>query len=605
MVTKSLGRYQLHTRLGRGGMGEVWLASARGAAGFEKMVAVKCLHSRFSKDVERTRGLLREAMLGVSLDHEHVVQVFDLGEDEGTYFVAMEYVRGYSLAHVLQYLAARGQKMPVRYAVYLVRALCRALEYVHAEHGDADRAIALVHGDVSPSNLLLSLDGRIKLSDFGVAAIDSERGDPIVGKLAYLPPEALAGSRRAQSWDVYAACVVLLAALAGLPTPQAVKDAVRGVVRGKPGDVLGRDDVSAALVSVLTTGLSPQPERRFADARALRKALDQALPRDVDDADDYAAWIAGIFSSDSFIGAHGELPATGGFSDEVEMSPFLAETMAVETEQSTLKVRRSRPIRFGLSPAMGAEGAREIGAQIGATLSRLLERDIVPVVLGDYRALVDTLCVGEVDLAWMPPVAYLQAWERGATVLAAAVREGDATYESALFVRSDSPAAQVSDLKGCSAAWVNRDSASGYVFAAALIVESLGPLAEVLGRQHFFGSHTAVCEAVMNGWADFGATYAVRDPAGRLHASGWTDASIDDAEMRVIGYSHPIPGDNISCRPAFPSKLREGLQEILGRLHEDRGGEMLLDTIFHAQRFAVVEHDLYEPVRSIIAAVQR
>ncbi len=586
-------------------MGEVWLASAQGAAGFEKMVAVKCLHSRFTKDVERTRGLLREAMLGVSLDHEHVVQVFDLGEEDGTYFVAMEYVRGYSLAHVLQDLKARGQRIPVRYAVYLVRALCRALEYVHAEHGDAARSIALVHGDVSPSNLLLSVDGRIKLSDFGVAAIDNELGAPVVGKLAYLPPEALAGGRREQSWDVYAACVVLLAALAGAATQEEARAAVRRAARGQLREVLGRDDLPAALVSVLSSGLSAQPERRFSDARALRKALDQALPRDVDDADDYAAWIAGIFGSESFIGFHGELPATGGFSDDVEMSPFLAETMAVQTEESTLKVRRSQPIRFGLSPAMGAEGAREIGAQIGATLSRLLVRDVIPVVLGDYRALVDTLSAGEVDLAWMPPVAYLQAWERGASVLAAAVREGDATYESALFVRNDSPAHAVADLRGCSAAWVNRDSASGYIFAAALIAERIGALPDVLGRQHFFGSHTAVCEAVMNGWADFGATYAVRDSDGTLHASGWLDALDDASAVRVIAYSHPIPGDNITCRPAFPSKLRAELQEILSHLHEDKSGRMLLDTIFHAQRFAVVEHDLYEPVRAIVAAVQR
>jgi serine/threonine-protein kinase len=186
-------------------MGEVHLAVVRGAAGFEKLVAIKFLEDRLVRDRELTRGLLREAFLGVQLDHEHIVSVLDLGEDEQRTFIVMEYVRGFTLAHVLSHLDAIGQGMPLAAALHVVRATLDALAYLHRVRGTDGKALGLVHGDVSPSNVLLGGDGRIKLSDFGVATIgtDPEPGT-VAGKLQYLPPEAFAGVPRSLAWDVYA-----------------------------------------------------------------------------------------------------------------------------------------------------------------------------------------------------------------------------------------------------------------------------------------------------------------------------------------------------------------------------------------------------------------
>ncbi len=601
-MSESLGRYQLHRRLGQGGMGEVWLATIKGAVGFEKTVAVKRLHERLAGDPDRIRALLREAVLGVSLDHEHIVQVFDLGEDSGRYYVAMEFVRGHSLSHVLEHVATRGDYVPVRHAVHIVRCLCCALEYVHGFRDGSGEKRFLIHGDVSPSNVLLGVDGRIKLSDFGVATIGRELSGAIVGKVAYLPPEALAGADRAQSWDVYASAVVLLATLRGDSAASRAAELLRVTVKSGVAAALGRDDVPAELVALLERGSSPQEQRRYASAQELRDGIDAAFPRKVDDAEKYQEWIASLYRSPSFVGDHGALPSTGTLSKEIELSPFLAETIAASEERSTSRIRRARPIRFGISPAVGSEGARKIGNQVAETLARVLEREVIPVVLADYRMLLDCLSGGDVDLAWMPPLAYLDAWDRGATPLVAAVRGDGSSYESAIIVATEARLDCIEDLRGKTAAWVNRDSASGYVFAAGLVADELGPLQQTLGEQHFFGSHRAVCEAVAKGWANFGATYAKRDE-GKLSSCGWWDMLDDQDVLRPIAFAGPIPADNIACRPAFPRRLRDELKELFEGLHHDDAGRELLSTLFGASRFEAVEHEHYEPLRAIVAAV--
>jgi serine/threonine-protein kinase len=204
-----LGRYRIVQPLGRGGMGEVYLATAQGAAGFTRPVAVKVLRPGAASDPDKIRRLLREARLGGELDHEHLVQVLDLGEEDGRWYVAMEYVRGYTLGHVIAYVAQHEESIPIQAAVHVVRAVASALAHLH------DAQPGLMHRDVSPSNVLLGVDGKIKLSDFGVAALTgSAETERVAGKAGYLPPEAFDGARPTPSWDVYALGVTLWEAIA-------------------------------------------------------------------------------------------------------------------------------------------------------------------------------------------------------------------------------------------------------------------------------------------------------------------------------------------------------------------------------------------------------
>ena len=198
-------------------MGEMYLARAQGAAGFEKLVTAKILRRHVSASRDRITDLLREAFIGVRLDHENIVQVLDLDEHDGAYFIVMEYVRGFALRELITSFSARGERLPVRAVAHVGRCIADALEYVHRVRGPQRRPLGLIHRDVSPSNILLGAEGRIKLSDFGVATVarDTTRPGTVIGKPRYLPPKARHGEAATQAWDVYALGVVLLGALAG------------------------------------------------------------------------------------------------------------------------------------------------------------------------------------------------------------------------------------------------------------------------------------------------------------------------------------------------------------------------------------------------------
>src|SRR5262249_50691151 len=151
------------------------------------------------------------------------------------------------------------------------------------------------------------------------------------------------------------------------------------------------------------------------------------------------------------------------------------------------------------------------------------DREVRQVVVGDYQELVDAVCEGEVDFAWMSPLSFVRSAERGAGVVALAQRYGRPTYEAAIIVRAGSPLISLADINRHSIAYVDRESASGYLFPADLIGRELGRPSEVLSEQHFVGSHKAACDAVRRRWTDAGVTYVVRDAASRIIHAGWLD----------------------------------------------------------------------------------
>ena len=598
------GRYQLIRSLGRGGMGEVHLAVARGAAGFEKLVAIKLLDERLVREPDVARGLLREAFLGVHLDHQHIVSVLDLGEDDGRFFVVMEYVRGYTLAHVLSGLAAAGRPAPLAVAMHVARAVLDAIEHLHELRGDGGARLGLIHGDVSPSNVLLAVDGRIKLSDFGVATLEGDalEGRTIAGKLPYLPPEAFAGAPPSQAWDVYAAAALLHEVLAGErafagDTIEGLREALR---RGPAPLAVRRPDVPAALAAALERALAFHPERRLGTLGGLRAALDEAAPRQVGDADAHRALVGALFADPEFVQRHGELPSAGGFSVEQERAVVVDSTAVAP---KTMGRVRPRPLRFGLTPALGATAARDLAVRFSRVLTMRLDREVRPVVLGDYSMLVDCLADGEIDLAWTPPVTFASAAERGAGLLVKMVRGGQAVYASALITRGDSPLAALAELRGADVAWVDRESAAGYLFAFAELRRVLGDPDRALGEQHFLGSHRAVCESVANGWAAAGATYVARGDDGAIRSSGWRDALGERAAtIRPLWFSRPIPADGIAHRPFLPPDTVASLSRALVDLADTDDGRALLRDLFNADRLVAADVRDYDAVRAALSA---
>ena len=215
----TVGRYHLLERLAAGGMGEVWLAAARGAAGFEKHVAIKRILPHLAADEDFVRRFIDEARIVVTLNHGNVVQVLDMGEEDGEYYIAMEYLSGRDLRAVLRRCTERGEPLGPDLALYVTTEVCRGLGYAHRKADDQGRELRIVHRDVSPSNVLLSWEGEVKVTDFGVASALGRLTDSLAGrlhgKISYMSPEQAAGEALDRRSDLYSAGIVCWEMLTG------------------------------------------------------------------------------------------------------------------------------------------------------------------------------------------------------------------------------------------------------------------------------------------------------------------------------------------------------------------------------------------------------
>src|SRR5690606_10863863 len=202
-------RYRPLFKLDAGGMAEVYVAEAESMAGFKKKVAIKRVLPSLLKEERFLRMFLDEARLSLRFNHANIVTVFDIGKSASTYFIVMEYVEGTNLKFILQYLARRRRPMPVHHAVWLLNEILKGLDYAHnLRDSDTGREIGIVHRDISPPNILVSWNGEVKLTDFGLAKASTqlESTDPgvVKGKFAYLSPEAAEGREVDRRADLFA-----------------------------------------------------------------------------------------------------------------------------------------------------------------------------------------------------------------------------------------------------------------------------------------------------------------------------------------------------------------------------------------------------------------
>lgn len=217
--TRQLGRYELIKRIAVGGMGVIYLAKSRGAAGFEKTVIIKKILDHLAEEQEFITKFLDEGRIVVNLTHGNIVPVFDMGEEDGEYFIAMEYLPGRDLRDVLKRLQKRDEIIPTHLAVHIVTEACKGLDYAHRRTDDAGNSLDIVHRDVSPSNILISRDGEVKVIDFGIARATSRAAKTvsgrIQGKICYMSPEQASGKSVDARSDIFSAGVVLYEMLTG------------------------------------------------------------------------------------------------------------------------------------------------------------------------------------------------------------------------------------------------------------------------------------------------------------------------------------------------------------------------------------------------------
>ena len=205
------GKYELVARIATGGMAEIFRAVSSSIGGFQKVVALKRILPHLSTDAEFVSLFIAEAKLAVALTHSNIVQVLDFGKVEQSHYIAMEFVEGKDLTQILIKQSRARKQVPVEAAVYMLAETARALEYAHARKDRDGTPLGIVHRDVSPHNILVSYDGEVKLTDFGIAkaATHTSIFYKVKGKIGYMSPEQAKGDPLDHRSDLYSLAVCL------------------------------------------------------------------------------------------------------------------------------------------------------------------------------------------------------------------------------------------------------------------------------------------------------------------------------------------------------------------------------------------------------------
>ncbi len=279
-----LGPYLLIERIASGGMGEIYLASLRREAGFEKAAAVKRILPHLAHDESFVKMFEAEARLTALLKHPNIVDVYDFGKSGGEAWIAMELVDGFDLRTLVDLAKKADRPLSAALSIRIVAECARGLDYAHRRKDSTGDPLRIIHRDVSPQNVLISMEGEVKLTDFGLAkalSIDTASASGMLkGKLAYMPPEQLRGQPLDARADVFSLGAVLYELLAGermYPADLPVPDLVARVdaARFEPLSEVA-PTVPYSLTRVVARALSPAPDDRYQSAADFEKALRDA-----------------------------------------------------------------------------------------------------------------------------------------------------------------------------------------------------------------------------------------------------------------------------------------------------------------------------------------
>jgi phosphonate transport system substrate-binding protein len=242
-------------------------------------------------------------------------------------------------------------------------------------------------------------------------------------------------------------------------------------------------------------------------------------------------------------------------------------------------------------------------ADFTVVLGEALGMDLNVFEAASYADLATAIVSGFVDVAWLPPIPFIRLHQRRAVVpLVAHQRGGKTHFHSALIVRSDSPFAAVSDLRGARPAWVDTDSASGYLMPRVGLADSGLDPHTAFAPQRFCGSHEAVVRAVVAGKSDFGATYGGVDELGNVSRGPWLDVTDDKgrpADVRVLARFGTIPGDTTAARTSLPEPVRDRITAALRALPGKREHRALVRRLFGVDEFRPWESSSHDELRRL------
>jgi serine/threonine protein kinase len=387
---RRIGMYDVIGELARGGMGIVYLACRAGEAGFQRLFAIKVLHTHLADDSSFVAMLHDEARIAARLHHPNVVPIVDLGAEDGLYFVVMEYVEGAAFSMLLRASAAQ---RPARLVVPILIDILEGLHAAHTLKDDSGERLNLVHRDVSPQNILVSIDGNSRLTDFGIAKVTTRVTATVPGtrkgKLAYMAPEQLVddGERIDQRADIFSAGAVLWTALTGRALFRASSDAatLHNILNKPvlPPSTIGLEP-PAMFDEVCLRALERDPAKRYQTALEMADALRiiAIQERMLGSRREVAEWVTGQFSSE--FAARREAIRRAALRREIENTgvsvvalPEIAAPVSPSTAPTTQSVSfeveelpfTTNPRRYVLMGALVAVPLLLLGIGIGVWAS--------------------------------------------------------------------------------------------------------------------------------------------------------------------------------------------------------------------------------------------
>ncbi len=282
-IPSQIAQFEIVRRLGMGGMAEVFLAKKRGAEGTFKVVVVKRILPGFTTSRRFRSMFIDEAQLATRLNHPNVVQVYEFSNegDEG-HILAMEYVEGCDLGHLMSAAKSKGTRIPPWVAAWVIAEAAKGLHYAHEKRDEGGAPLDIVHRDVSPQNVLLSFEGVVKIADFGIASarlVDEEEG-VLKGKFGYMSPEQARAEKVDRRSDLYSLGVILWECLTGRPLHgglggEALLDIVRSGKIEPPSTYVR--DIPDELETIVLKLLAPKADDRFATGRDVAAAIARAM----------------------------------------------------------------------------------------------------------------------------------------------------------------------------------------------------------------------------------------------------------------------------------------------------------------------------------------
>jgi serine/threonine-protein kinase len=402
-VPATYGRFRLTGRIGVGGMAEVFRAVVKGPQGWERELVVKRILPQLSGNAEFTKMFIREAKISALLVHPNIVQTFEFGEAEGTYFIAMEGVQGVTLRELLTKLKKEQRAMPFMVIADIAKQVCTGLDYAHTLPGPDGTALEIVHQDVSPTNIMLAFNGTVKVLDFGIAraasfAEEEAKKGLIKGKVAYLAPEQVNLQPFDHRIDIFALGIVMHEMMTGARLFQAKNDINKMrqlLAQPIPPPSAINAAVPRELDRIVMKALEIDPAQRYQSATAMAADLERTMIAARHSSRDLAKLLRGLFIEETEeplvvvddVAPPPPAPAPVMGAPTGSMASIRSSTQEISNTDRTRSSRTNLSVPGALDGALRAEQGRLRGERMkGQARAALVLVGLVAVVVGGAKA---------------------------------------------------------------------------------------------------------------------------------------------------------------------------------------------------------------------------